>query len=155
MKGIGPQFSTSWCLGDPNNANASIAGAQWLLTDAQQQRILPGTSWDRFRAVLRLRGAHAVQVRPPATCERLPLYQCTLLSDSLGSAHALTAYWLTSICHPADQLVVVPVWDVNITCSPSFEQCVAQSRALLSMPTVFEHKGESVHSGGVAGAHCF
>lgn len=52
---------------------------------------------------------------------------------------------------PADQLVVVPFWDVNITCSPSFEQCVAQSRALLSTPVVFQHKGESVHivqSGG-------
>lgn len=70
MKGIGPQFSTSWCLGDPNNANASIAGAQWLLTDAQQQRILPG-NWDRFRVIVW--NPCRASVRPPPKCDCLPL----------------------------------------------------------------------------------
>lgn len=43
MKGIGPNFDTSWCVGDPNFGTTNQAdGAAWFLTDSKFQKIVVG-----------------------------------------------------------------------------------------------------------------
>lgn len=78
----------------------------------------------------------------PAACPAARPAACRLAASRLPAAvyRSWPKFYMPLA---ADPLVVVPSWDPNITCSTSFDECVAQSRALLSQPLLFEHKGES------------